>query len=450
MTGFTQNVSDRTLRAWLNAGPVDKGIGGGLIFFAKEASACQGQATWILRYRIGNRRPEKVLGRYPDISLKEARELARRDRALIQQGVDVSAKKRQDKLKALEMEDVRGLGQIWYERHILKKIKNPAVVERVLRRHIYPVIGKLAINEVRPHHIDAVLNKIVEGGAPTVANDAMRYLFRMFHYAAKRRWTEANPVAGFDLSDAGGTELPRERWLSYEDLVALAKDMRDTPNFGRINELATWLLLALCVRKMELLSAKVADFDLEKGVWKLLPNRTKTKMYIEIPLSRQAIEWLRQVIAIACGSEYLFPARRLIRMRNGIPRKNRFEHISPDTLNVALKRLPRKDIEHFTVHDMRRTARTQLSALGVEPFVAERALNHKLPGRQGIYDKHDYFVQRKKALRQWAEMLGAISRDEPIAFPSEITGFAEDDEKVIVFTPTRLPPALTTKIAANE
>lgn len=450
MTGFTQNVSDRTLRAWLNAGAVDKGIGGGLIFFAKEASAGQGQATWILRYRIGNRRPEKVLGRYPDISLKEARELARRDRALIQQGVDVSAKKRQDKLKALEMEDVRGLGQIWYERHILKKIKNPAVVERVLRRHIYPVIGKLAINEVRPHHIDAVLNKIVEGGAPTVANDAMRYLFRMFHYAAKRRWTDANPVAGFDLSDAGGTELPRERWLSYEELMALAKDMRETPNFGRINELAVWLLLALCVRKMELLSAKVEDFDLDKGVWKLLPNRTKTKVYIEIPLSRQAIEWLRQVIAIACGSEYLFPARRLIRVRNGIPRKNRFEHISPDTLNVALKRLPRKDIEHFTVHDMRRTARTQLSALGVEPFVAERALNHKLPGRQGIYDKHDYFLQRKKALRQWADMLGAISRDEPVAFPSETTGFAEDNEKIVVFTPTRLPPTLTNRVAANE
>ncbi|CAM3583330.1 tyrosine-type recombinase/integrase [Paracidovorax anthurii] len=450
MTGFTQNVSDRTLRAWLSAGPVDKGIGGGLIFFAKEASARQGQATWILRYRIGGRRPEKVLGRYPDITLKEARELARRDRALIQQGVDVSAKKRQEKLKTLEMEDVRGLGQTWYERHILKKIKNPVVVERVLRLHIYPVIGKLAIDEVRPHHIDAVLNKIVEGGAPTVANDAMRYLFRMFHYAAKRRWTDANPVAGFDLSDAGGTELPRERWLSYEDLMALARDMRETPNFGRINELAVWLLLALCVRKMELLSAKVVDFDLERGVWKLDADRTKTKSYIEIPLSQQVVEWLRQVIAIACGSEYLFPARRLIRVRNGVPRKNRFEHISPDTLNVALKRLPRKDMEHFTVHDMRRTARTQLGALGVEPFVAERALNHKLPGRQGIYDKHDYFAQRKRALRQWAEMLGAISREEAVQFPDETLRANEDEAAPPLYTPTRLPQAMTLRAAANE
>ena len=62
MSGLTQNVSDRTLRAWLTAGPVDKGIGGGLIFFARESSARQGQATWILRYRIATRRHEKVLG----------------------------------------------------------------------------------------------------------------------------------------------------------------------------------------------------------------------------------------------------------------------------------------------------------------------------------------------------------------------------------------------------
>lgn len=449
MTGITHTVTDRTLRAWLNAGPVDKGVGGGLIFFAKESSARQGQATWILRYRIGKRRPEKVLGRYPDISLKDARELARRDRGLIQQGIDVSAQKRLDKLKILEMEDVRGLGQLWYERHILHKIKNPVVIERVLRRHIYPQIGKLPINEVRPHHIDKVLTKIVEGGAPTVANDAMRYMFRMFHFAAKRKWTEANPAAGFDLSDAGGTELPRERWLSYEDLVALADDMRQTPNFGRLNELAVWLLLALCVRKMELLSARVSDFDLQRGVWKLMPNRTKTKSYIEIPLSPQVIEWLSEAILFACGSEYLFPARRLIRSRNGVPCKNRFEHISPDTLNVALKRLPRKDIEHFTVHDMRRTARTQLSALGVDPFVAERALNHKLPGRQRIYDKHDYFSERKRALGRWSEVLGAISKGETVQLPDQADDAPARRDGETVPMLAKLPYALLSREAAN-
>lgn len=414
MTGFSRNATDKTLRAWLSAGPIDKGIGDGLTFVATEAGAREGKASWILRFRFGGRQREKVLGRYPDISLKDARDLARKDRALIQQGTDVAAVKRQDKLKALEVYNVAGLGQLWFDRHIADKHKHPDVVGRVLRRHVYPVIGKLAVEDVRPAHIDRVLTRIVAAGAPTVANDALRYLFRMFHFAVKRKWLEMNPAYGFDISDAGGTERPRDRWLNHEELVTLATDMRETPNFGRVNELAVWLLLALCVRKMELLSARRTDFDLQRGVWKLLPNRTKTNAYIEIPLAPQVITWLEEVIVFSCASRQLFPARRLIHMKNGLPRKNRFEHVSPDTLNVALKRLPLKDIEHFTVHDMRRTARTHMAALGVDRFVAERALNHKLRGVEGTYNQYDYFDERKAALHRWAAMLGSISRGEPI------------------------------------
>jgi integrase len=413
MTGFSQNATDKNLRAWLNAGPVDKMIGDGLIFVASEAGARRGKASWILRYRFGGRQREKVLGRYPDISLKDARELARRDRALLQQGIDVSAVKRQEKLRAADMHNVAGLGKIWFERYIAGNYKHPQVVERVLRRHVYPVIGKLPVEEVRPVHIDTVLTKIVVGGAPTVANDAMRHMFRMFHFAVKRKWIDSNPVYGFKISDAGGTEIPRQRWLNREELTALAEAMRATLNFGRINELATWLLLALCVRKMELLSAKWSEFDLEQGIWRLRPNRTKTNIGIDIPLAPQVVEWLEEVKVFACGGEHLFPARRLIHMKNGAPRSNRFQHVSPDTLNVALKRLPMSDIEHFTVHDMRRTARTHMAAIGVDRFVAERALNHKLRDVEGTYNQYDYFDERKNALHRWATMLGAISRGEP-------------------------------------
>lgn len=256
MTGFARNVSDKTLRAWLNAGPVDKLIGDGLNFAAKEASARMGKASWILRFRFGGRQREKVIGRYPDISLKEARELARKDRGLLQQGVDIGAVKRQEKLKAIDVHNVEGPGNIWFKRHIASTYKHPGVVERVLRLHINPVIGKLPVHEVRPVHIDMVLTKIVAAGSPPVANDALHYLFRMFHFAVKRTWIDSNPAYGFDNSDAGGIENSRERHLNREELVVLASAMRETPNFGRVNELAVWLLLALCVRKMELLSAK--------------------------------------------------------------------------------------------------------------------------------------------------------------------------------------------------
>lgn len=67
-------------------------------------------------------------------------------------------------------------------------------------------------------------------------------------------------------------------------------------------------------------------------------------------------------------------------------------------------------IEHFTVHDMRRTARTHLARLGVDRFVAERSLNHKLGNVEGVYDRHDYFPERHAALGAWAALLASVER----------------------------------------
>src|SRR6218665_577202 len=119
-----------------------------------------------------------------------------------------------------------------------------------------------------------------------------------------------------------------------------------------------------------------------------------------------------------CTGEYLFPPRRLIQMKGGVPRRNRFGQISPDTLNVALRRLPLDDIEHFTVHDMRRTARTHMAALGVDRFVAERALNHKVRDVEGVYNQYDYFDERKVALERWAKWLAAIEEARNGGAPS--------------------------------
>lgn len=149
------------LKSWLSAGPVDRSVGDGLMFVAAEASARVGKASWILRYRFGGRQKEKVLGRYPDITLRTARELALRDRAQIQQGVDVAVQKRLEKLRISDAHNVESLARAWYERDIAPKYKRPEVVERAIRRHVKPVIGKLPVEVVRPVHIDEVLTRIV-------------------------------------------------------------------------------------------------------------------------------------------------------------------------------------------------------------------------------------------------------------------------------------------------
>ena len=82
-----------------------------------------------------------------------------------------------------------------------------------------------------------------------------------------------------------------------------------------------------------------------------------------------------------------------------------------DTLNVALQRVAH-ELPHFTLHDLRRTARTHLAALGVRREVAERCLGHKLRGVEGTYDRHDYFKERRAAHESWTLLLLGIERGE--------------------------------------
>ncbi|WP_349304471.1 hypothetical protein [Pseudoalteromonas rubra] len=104
----------------------------------------------------------------------------------------------------------------------------------------------------------------------------------------------------------------------------------------------------------------------------------------------------------AFGSDYAFPNRRA---------SKRFGHISPDTLNAAIQKLFREDkmpVPHFTVHDLRRTCRSLLASNGVAGHIAERCLNHKLKGVEGVYDRYDYLDGRREALEVMAEYLYQI------------------------------------------
>jgi integrase len=120
--------------------------------------------------------------------------------------------------------------------------------------------------------------------------------------------------------DAGDDEVSRDHWLTTGELEQLAHAMRTTPNFGRENELAVWLLLALCVRKMELLSARWDAFDLDASVWTLAREDTKTRSSIRIPLAKPVIAWLKEAKVFSFGKPDVFPARRLVRSRMGVAR----------------------------------------------------------------------------------------------------------------------------------
>lgn len=170
MSRLQRPITDRELKAWLAVGAVDRGVGEGLTFVASAPAAQAGKASWILRFRLNGRSKEEVLGRYPELSLKDAREQARQDRVRIEHGVDVSAAKQAEKALVLEVPTVQRLGEVWFARYIQPRHKHPEVVARVLRKHINPLLGPVAPPDVKPVHIDRVLTRIVQSGAPKGQN----------------------------------------------------------------------------------------------------------------------------------------------------------------------------------------------------------------------------------------------------------------------------------------
>ena len=363
---------------------------------------------WLFRYRLAGKSRVLHLGSYGALSLAAARKTAKEMRARVALGYDVVAEKQDRRQKAAakieaaqNVVTVAMLADEYLTEKIIGRWKHPNIVRSRIERDIKPAIGALALSDVKPSHIDALLKGIVKRGAPTMATDVLRWLKRMFDYAIKREMVLTNPAAAFDPSDAGGKEEARDRWLTRAELVRLLAVMKTAKGWTYQNTLAVKLLLMLGNRKSELIEAPIKEFDLDRGIWALPAERTKTGQAIDIPLPRQAVEALRELVRLAGYSEWLLPARKM--QTRMIP------HIDLNTIGAAIAKNIRPllgdNFAPFVVHDFRRTARTHLEALGVLPHVAERCLNHKLRGVVGIYNRHDYFEERKSALQAWADLL---------------------------------------------
>lgn len=296
----------------------------------------------------------------------------------------------------------------YYERTIEGRIRRSDIIRKQLDGDLIPKLGRMRIAEVKPLDIDGMIRAILKRGSPVMANRVLATTKAVFNYAIRHHWIEQNPAAAFRRVDAGGEEKARTRALSAEELVALFKALRAAGSAFRVYDLAVKLLLVTGVRVSELIEAPWAEFDLEadEPVWRIPAGRIKTRKEMvlrdfTIPLSPVVVEWLREIKRLSVASDYVFPARRRVSKPT----------MSPATMNWAMGEI-NHGLEHFTLHDLRRTARTHLARLGVKPHVAERCLNHKLPGINDTYDTHDYLEERRLALNAWADLLVRLDRGE--------------------------------------
>ncbi|HEY8034818.1 MAG TPA: integrase arm-type DNA-binding domain-containing protein [Methylobacter sp.] len=400
-------LEDKQIRTWIknNIRFDAKSDGSGLYIRYRETDK---SPIWFLRFKIAKREQRLILGRYPDISLADARRTAAIHRSEILNGHNPAETKRELKRAAAEKaisdqsaQTVSDLVDEFFLKNVDGKLKTAHARRLRVNKYLIPAIGNLSIKSVEPMHISAMLNKITDAGAPTTANDILSHAKQIFNYAIKRKIIKHNPAAAFNSSDAGGKESSRKRYLSHNELTRLFGAMRECDKFTSHHYLCTKLLLLLGCRKSELLTAKIADFDIEKAVWRMsLDNKTESA--IDIPLSRPALDIIGELIAQRIGnSEYLIPAMG--------SRTGKKLHADQGYLNKPIKNLLAPlmgDIENFTIHDFRATMKTNLRKhIGVDRFVAERCLNNKISGMESVYDRGDYFQERKDALELWAAFL---------------------------------------------
>lgn len=397
-------ITVNELKALVKAGqPIRKPIGNGLYFKINGS----GNASWFFRYALRNARREFTLGEYPELTLSEANRLAAEAKKQVKAGLDpIEEKKRANRAQEFTCDR---LFDDWFAKDLERRLKYPNIPFRIYSKEVSPVFGKLSVDQVTPFEVQAVLENIRDSGRLAITNDALMYMKQLFQHAIKLNLIQYNPAANFTTNDAGGVEIAKDRALSKEEISQVFEVFRNNiSSFGMDNYIACSLFLMLAVRKSELCEAKWAEFDMEKGVWNLPSGRSKTGAAISIPFSTQAAALFR-ILKIRAGySDYVFPARRA----------SKTPHMGSDTLNRAITKCfgheaGRKvqpanlmgDTPHFTIHDFRRTFRTLCSKLGISGDVAERCLNHKIKGVEGIYDRHDYFEERKTAHQRVSDHL---------------------------------------------
>ena len=386
-------LTDIQIKSLIRAGtPIAKSDGNGLTFTLSK----NGTPAWVLRYRHGGRQKELTIGRYPDITLAKARELATESRANIQQGEDVARTK---KLVARELAAAKTLRELANDYLAKAKPVLAASTFKQRKHHIddviLPKLGSLLVREVTTTDVVYLLESV---GKVHVASLVLIALSRIFKHGIAKHLALTNPCLGITATAICDAPKPtRLRLKLTEDELRLV--LPALPSIGIQNAIAIKILLSTCVRIGELVKAEWVDINFDKAEWTIPDANSKTRKGFTIPLPPAIVGWFKELQQYACGSNYVLPTRRI-----GASKQ---PHILTLTISVALNKLCNKleGVRRFTPHDLRSTARSHLTELGINLIVAERCLNHSLGGLVSIYDQHDYMTERRTALELWTEFI---------------------------------------------
>lgn len=379
---------------------------GGSLFLSVQPS---GSKLWRYRYRLDGKAQVYAIGRYPDITLAQARQERDRIRNLIRQGIHPLWRQSEDQDNAPSPPTTfESVARAWLAANPQWSQSYASQIRRYFEKDILPAIGGVPVADLAPTDIRALIAPIADRGARCAALLAQQWISQVFSHAIVRGLRDDNPASllkGLVRRPAvrhhpplGWSDIPEffqrlDAWSGYSDIA-----------------IGLRLLALTFVRPSELRLARWSEFDFDNAIWTVPEERMKMRRPHMVPLARQALTLLRSLRTRSRSSPMLFPNHR-----------DADRELAASSFNHAIERLGYGG--RFSAHGFRATATTLLGLLGYPDKLVDLQLAHRRRDTsRAPYDHARFVASRTLLMQDWADILGALADGKQYAQLSQTFG----------------------------
>lgn len=358
-----------------------------------------GRKSFILFYWFNGKKDGVTLGQYPKLSLADAHLKVAEIKRKIEKGEDPKVQIKEIQRANRNFYTVGDLCDEYIERYAKVKKKSWKEDQRILVKDIIPIWKRRKASDVKRKDVIHLLDTIVERGAEIQANRTLAVIRRMFNFALERDILEFSPC---NAVKAPAKENIIDRVLSDQEIKTLWNQLDECKLMDRRIALSLKLMLLTAQRKVECLNLKYSEID-SSGWWIIPKEISKNGKPHRVFLSPQAKELISLARELLPESDWVFPSPRTGKSFLG----SSIDHALRKT---RVKKIIKID---FTPHDLRRTASSMMTAMGIPLLTVSKILNHAEAGVTAKhYDHYAYDKEKKEALIKWGKKVEQICVDK--------------------------------------
>jgi integrase len=272
-----------------------------------------------------------------------------------------------------------------------------AETDRKFRVIILPRWKNRPFVSITRSDVSKLLDDVEDNNGPVMADRTLAALSKLFNWYASRNDNYVSPIAK-GMRRTKAKERARKRILSDDELRIIWPVCAQAGLFGALVQVS----LLTAQRRAKVASMRHPDIA-QDGTWTIPTEKGEKSNAGELVLPKAALEIIRAQPRVDKNA-HVFPGR-------GAGHVAGFSAMKPDLdklIVAAAKKAKAKPVEPWTLHDLRRTAKSLMARAGVRPDISERVLGHTITGVEGVYDRHDYRDEKAEALKKLAAQVAAI------------------------------------------